>query len=188
MTGIRLNLADPADFLSPHDYIEQHLLPIAAELHRLTNELIAPGSTAEEIAVDMAPSSPGASFADLDRRLDESSKHVTFDGAEYFTIPKDVLVAKQAKVQLTAVVYLRHLQATCGAVEFRLVRDDGMLVENSTFEVTNKEPEMVTRILPFGYQDGSISPERREYVIQARYVGERTLPVCRRFSLSFVYI
>jgi hypothetical protein len=189
MTGVRVELANPDDYASPNEYIQEHLAPLIAELHRLTNELLVPGSTAEELSVDMVPTDvSGLTYQRLDRRLDHSAKHVTFDGNEYFTIPPELLLVKQAKVQLTAVVYAKSLGKSSGTVAFRLVREDGLIIDASAFEVSERVPTTVTRILPFGYTEGCIAPERRNYFLEARYLGTRTLPVCRRFSLAFVYI
>jgi hypothetical protein len=189
MTGVRVELANPEDYSSATEYIQQHLAPLVAELHRLTNELLVPGSTAEELAVDMVPTDPsGLLYRRLDKRLDASAKHVTFDGSAYFTVPAELLLVKQAKVQLTAVVYAKLLGNMGGPVAFRLVREDGLIIDASAFEVTSPKPTTVTRVLPFGYTEGCIAPERHDYFLEARYLGIKTIPVCRRFSLAFVYI
>ncbi len=190
MTGIRVQLDNPALYDSPRAYVEQHLAPAVTELHRLINELLSPGcSSSEEWAVDMVSTGPFASgFQPLDGLLQRAPKHVTFDGTEYFSLPKELLRSKQVKVQFTAVVYGKPLGKSCGPVAFRLVRGDGMVVDNSEFQVTTEEPETVSRTLSFGDQRGSISPELRDYIIEGMCVGGRTLPVCRRLSLSFVYI
>src|SRR5215216_4530947 len=107
MSGVKIELANPNAYASPREYIETHLAPVVAELHRITNELIVPGSSSgEEWAMDMVPSVRGA-FSPLDRRLDNSPKHVVFDGAAHKSIPTELLRTKQLKVQLTAVVYVK---------------------------------------------------------------------------------
>lgn len=190
MTGIRVELNDPTDYPSPKDYVEQHLAPVATELQRITNELLSPGATSsEEWSVDMVPSTGGfGAFCSLDAPLTVNAKHVTFDGREYFALPKELLRAKQVKVQFTAVVYVKLLHDTHYPVTFRLVKDTGEVIDNSEFDVSTEEPETVRRTLPFGDARGSISPELRTYYIQARCLGAGKLPVCRRLSLSFVYI
>jgi hypothetical protein len=185
MTGIRLELADPDDYPDLPTYIEQHVAPVAAELHRLANELFSPGSTAEELAVDMMPKKhPGSDFSRLDRRVDESPKHVIFDGSEYFSLPKELLRSKQAKVQFVATVYVKG----GGGAEFRLVRDDGMVIENSLFYVSGSKLQTRSYIVPFGEHAGCITPDSRTYFIEGGMATTGSLPVCRRFSLSFVYI
>jgi hypothetical protein len=184
MPGIRLELADPANYSSPSEYIEQHLAPVVTELHRLTNELFVPGSTSEEHAVDMVQARAGDDqFRSFDRRLYETAKHVVFDGSAYFSLPKELLRVKQAKVQFTAVIYVKG----DGEADFRLVRDDGVVIQDSTILINRDSRVEHVRRLPFGDQPGSISPENRTYYIQASNAG-RCIPVCRRFSLSFVYI
>lgn len=189
MTGVRVELASPQAYDTPQDYVEQHLAPVVTELHRITNELLSPGATsAEEWAVDMQPTTPGHNWRCLDKRLDETAKHVTFDGTDYFSLPAEHLRAKQLKVQLTAVVYGKPLGKRVEEVEFRLSRGDGVVIDNSTFAITGRDPQTVSRILPFGGQVGSIAAELRDYVIEARCLSRQTVPVCRRLSLSFVYI
>jgi hypothetical protein len=182
MTGLRLELNNSDAYV---DYIEQHLAPVATELHRITNELLSPGATSsEEWAMDMVSSKAlSATFSRLDRRLDESAKHVTFDGGEYFSLPPELLRAKQLKIQLTAVVYVKRL----GTATFRLVREDGMAIDNSEFETADVMPTTRVCILPFGDQPGCISSDKQRYFIEGR-ATKGAFPVCRRLSLSFVYI
>lgn len=186
MSGVQVELANPNTYDSPREYVERHLAPVVAELHRITNELIAPGSTsAEEWGVDMVPVNPSRNaFSPLDRRLDDSPKHVVFDGAAYQSIPTELLRSKQLKVQLSATVYVKR----GGRVWFRLVRDDDVVVANSEFACSEPSAVIVTRTLPFGAQPNCVAPEQRKYIIQARSVDSGAIPVCRRFSMSFVYI
>lgn len=190
MSGTRLELANPEAYASPQDYVVEHLAPVAMELQRVVNELLTPGATSvEEWGMDMVPSGPfSGEFQPLDGHLHRASKHCTFNGGEYFSLPKEHLLAKQVKVQFTAVVYGKKLHKQLGPVAFRLIRADGMVIDNSEFQVTTEEPETVSRILPFGELRGCVSPERHDYIIEGRCVGVRMLPVCRRISLSFVYI
>jgi hypothetical protein len=186
MTGIRLEFYDPKDHEQVSDYIRDHVAPVATELHRITNELLSPGSTsAEEWSMDMVSSAPiHDGFSRLDRRLDESPKHVAFDGSEYFSLPKELLRAKQVKIQFTAAVYVKGH----GTAAFRLVCDGGALIKDSEF--TTDSPILFTKTcrLPFGDQRGCIQPDRRTYYIEACRTKGRGIPVCRRLSLSFVYI
>lgn len=180
MTGVRLDLKDST---------EQHLAATLSELHRLVDGLLTPSaSTDEEWAIDMAPKEASAEFHSLDRLVHDRPKLVTFDGAEYFSIPKEILRAKRLKVLLTAVVYGKRVGKQRGGVSFRLVRGDGMPIPASYFMVTSEEPVTITRYLPFGDQEGCVAPSRHDYIIEGRYLDVRTLPVCRRLSLSFVYI
>jgi hypothetical protein len=189
LTGLRIQLPDPSSCASPQEYIEQHLAPAATELHRIVNELLAPGATsAEEWSMDMMPEMANAVWQRLDRRLDETAKHVVFDGSEYFSIPKDLLKTKRAKVQLTAVVYAQKTDQRLTQVDFRLVRDDGVVIDNSNISTKDPLPHQITRELPFGDVPGCVSPDKRTYYLEARSLSRSTIPVCRRFSLSFVYI
>lgn len=185
MTGIRIALDNPDAYPSPREYVEKHLAPVATELHRITNELLSPGSTsAEEWAMDMVPSKFGDRFCRLDRRLEEAPKHVIFDGSEYFSLPKELLRAKQVKIQFTAAVYVKGH----GTAAFRLVCDDEAIIKDSEF--TTDSPILFTKTcrLPFGDQRGCIQPDSRTYYIEACRTKGRGIPVCRRLSLSFVYI
>lgn len=189
MTGLRIDLADPATCESPREYIEKHLAPVLTELHRITNELLAPGATsAEEWATDMVPEGAFAIFQRLDQPLRPVGKHVVFDGTEYFSLPKELLRSKQVKVQLTATVYVKHVDEDPGTVEFRLVRDDGMVITNSHIATYDHDPYTYERVLPFGDASGSISPSKRTYFIEGCSPYRKSIPVCRRLSLSFVYI
>ncbi len=184
MSGARIELANPLTYDSPREYAEQHLVPVVAELHRVLNELLVPGSSSgEEWAMDMVPSVGGA-FSPLDRRLDASPKHVVFDGAEYLKIPTELLRAKQLKVQLTAVVYAQGK----GDVLFRLVRDDGVVVANSHMSTFSETPETITRTLPFGELPNCVAPKRHRYIIEGKGLDLGAIPVCRRFSMSFLYV
>ncbi len=177
MTGARIELANPNSYSSPKEYIELHLAPAVAELHRVVNELIVPGSTsAEEWGVDMVPSKQGLFFQPLDRRLDESPKHVVFDGATYQSIPKEILRAKQLKVQLTALVYVKGKG------------DDGSVVANSHINSCSSEPELISRTLPFGDSPNAVAPKQHRYIIEGKGLDPDAIPVCRRFSLSFIYV
>ncbi len=185
MPGARVELANPNSYSSPKEYIELHLAPAVAELHRVVNELIVPGSTsAEEWGVDMVPSKQGLFFQPLDQRLDESPKHVVFDGATYQSIPKEILRAKQLKVQLSAFVYVKGK----GDVLFRLVRDDGAVVANSHINSCSQEPELISRTLPFGDAPNCVAPKQHRYIIEGKGLDPDAIPVCRRFSLSFIYV
>lgn len=185
MTGVRVDLANPNTYDSPREYVTQYLAPIVAELHRITNELISPGATsAEEWGVDMVPSSTAlGSFHPLDKRLDDSPKHVVFDGAAYQSIPKELLRQKQLKVQLSAVVYAMN-----GDAAFRLVRSDGAIVLGSEFKTASREPLTITCRLPFGDSPGCIAPKQLSYIMQGKGLDLGAIPVCRRFSLSFTYV
>lgn len=184
MSGAQVELANPNLYDSPREYVEKHLAPVVAELHRITNELIVPGATSsEEWTVDMVPSVSGA-FSPLDRRLDESPKHVVFDGATYQSIPKELLRQKLLKVQLTAVVYVKG----DGDALFRLVRDDGAVVANSHINTCSPVPETISRTLPFGDAPNSVAPKQHSYIIQGKGLDPGAIPVCRRFSLSFTYV
>lgn len=186
MSGAQVELANPNFYESPRDYVEKHLAPVVAELHRITNELIAPGSTSvEEWGVDMVPSSSSlGAFSPLDKRLDDTPKRVSFDGAAYQSIPKELLRRKMLKVQFSALVYVKGE----GDVLFRLVRDDGVVVANSDFGCSDPSPVIVTRNLPFGDAPNSVAPKQHSYIIQGKGLDLGAIPVCRRFSLSFTYV
>ncbi len=186
MTGLRLELHDPRDYELVKDYIEKHLAPAATELHRITNELLSPGSTSsEEASADMMPSvSVTEYFGRLNRHVDDSAKHIIFDGSQYFSLPKELLRVKQVKVQLTAVLYLKNGKEA----DFRIVRDDAEVILDSTIHVTSRAALTYSCRLPFGDAPGCVSPDSRHYYIEAKALERSCVPVCRRFSMSFVYI
>lgn len=186
MTSAKLELAAPEGFETPRDYVEKHLAPVAAELHRLVNEFLEPGSTSsEECSVDMAPSGEAThKWWMVDTVINERPKHVMFDGREYFAIPKESLRGKRLKVQMNATVFVKN----GGSALFRLIRGDGDVVKESEFSASSSEPATITRILPFGEGPGCVTPHWQSYIMQARKLEKHSLPVCRRFSLSFTLI
>ena len=186
MTAAKLELADPHEFDTARDYIEKHLAPTAAELHRLVNEFLDPGSTSsEECSVDMAPSGEAPhKWWVVDTVINKQPKSVLFDGREYFSIPKESLRGKRLKVQMNATVFVKH----GGSALFRLIRGDGDVVKDSEFSASSSEPAIISRILPFGEGSGCVTPHWQSYIMQARKLEKHSLPVCRRFSLSFTLI
>lgn len=190
MSGIRLELANPNEYASPKEYVEKHLAPVVTELHRAVEELLKPGaSSAEEWAVDMVPNIiSDREFQPFGVPIKSRAKHVVFDGSEYFSLPEALKSQKQVKVQLQAVVYVKGP----GAADFRLVDDEGFVISNSSFGVASihgqNNPFTHTQALGFGAMSGLIQPELRTYYLQGRRVHGGAVPVCRRFSLSFIYI
>lgn len=184
MSGVRVELANPNTYANPREYIEKHLAPAVAELHRVTNELLSPGSTStEETSVDMVPTAvSGDVFHNFDTPLTRSCKHVFFDGSEYESLPPEVLRKKQLKVLLSATVCVLGE----GSAEFRLVNESNKAIHGSQFVMTGATPLEWSFTLPFGTVDGCIEPKKRLYFLQGR--SATALPVCRRFSLSFFYV
>lgn len=188
MSGVRLELANLDEYFTPKQYVQEHLAPVATELHRLCNEFFTPGSTSEATEADFTPELLASEWMRLDTPLHNEGKRVVFDGAEYFNVSKELLRAKQAKVQLTAVLYAIPQCEEPRPVEFRLVREDGMVIEQSKMVVNSIVPVTETRILSFGDAPGLIVPAKHTYFLEAISPKRASLPVCRRFSLSFVYI
>lgn len=190
MSGVQLELDNPNTYESPKDYVEKHLAPLVTELHRITNELLSPGSSSPEAwEVDMTPSDQTClHFSDLNRRLDDLPKSVVFDGSAYQHISKELLRSKQLKVLLTATVYVKHNAFDVGGAAFRLVRDDGAIVLNSLMETFAKEPATMSCHLPFGDSANCVAPKEHRYMLQGKGLGLGSIPVCRRFAMSFVYI
>ena len=186
MTGTRIELANPNLYDTPKEYVEKHLIPVVTELHRMLNECLDPGSSSvEEWAVDMAPRpSPNGGFSIIERPIKPLSKHVLFDGAAVHALPRDVLRRKQAKVQFSGTVYV----VGDGEAEFRLLRGDGDIVTGSVIRTDSKLPVTVSCVLPLVDADNSVVPKAMTYFIQGRMRTGGGTPVCRRFSLSFVYI
>lgn len=186
MTSARIELANPNLYATPQEYIEKHLAPVVAELHRALEEVTSPIG---EKSTDMIPLYSSLKWSPLDAHLDNTPKHFIFDGAAYEKVPTELLRQKQLKVQLNALVYV----IGGGSADFRLMRYDGLPftgepVIGSTFETDCHEPTSFTLTLPFGNTKGCVAPERRSYIIEARSVDSGIIPVCRRFSMSFVYI
>ncbi|HVI72781.1 MAG TPA: hypothetical protein VM656_15005 [Pyrinomonadaceae bacterium] len=170
--------------------MEKHLAPVVTELHRLVNELLVPGATsAEEWGMDMCPApGVGSRYTRLVRPVHELAKHVVFDGSEYFSLPKELLRSKQVKVHFAATVYAQHPGDDPGTVEFRLVRDDGMAIANSHIATYDAEPYTYLRVLPFGDADGCVAAKKHTYYLEGCSPFRASVPVCRRFSMSFIYI
>lgn len=181
----RIELANPNLYSTPQEYIEKHLTPVVTELHRALEEVTSP---AGDKTMDMIPLYAGLKWSPLDARLDNTPKHFIFDGSAYEKVPTELLRQKQLKVQFTALVYV----IGGGPAEFRLVRYDGLPVGEpvigSKFETDCHEPTSFTFTLPFGNTKGCVAPEQRSYIIEARSIDSGIIPVCRRFSMSFVYI
>ena len=181
----RVELANPNLYASPQEYIEKHLAPLVTELERIVEELTSPVG---DKTFDMIPQVSGLQWSPLDIRLDRSPKHFIFDGSAHEKVPKEILRQKQLKVQLNAVVYVIGGREA----EFRLVTYEGSVaaepVMGSSFETDCPEPTSFTLTLPFGNTAGCVAPEKRSYIIQARSIDPGAIPVCRRFSMSFVYI
>ena len=190
MSSVQLELGNPAAYSSVKEYIEQHVTPVLTELHRLTNEMIAPGSTSEAHSVDMTTDFPDERWRPLDTLVTSVSKSVDFDGSEYFSLPKDLLRAKQIKVQLTAQCYIRKTEDIfqLGGADFRLVDDDNDAIEGSQFTTMAPYPANFSLKLPFSDSRHHIRPAKKRYWLQARSHSSVVQPVCRRFSLSFIYI
>lgn len=181
----RIELANPNLYATPQEYIEKHLVPLVNELHRVVEEVTSPIG---DKSLDMIPQVSGIQWSQLDIHLDRTPKHFIFDGAAYEKVPTELLRQKQLKVQLNALVYV----IGGGSADFRLVRYDGLPfgepVLGSTFETDCPEPTSFTLTLPFGNTKGCVAPDKRSYIIEARSVDSGIIPVCRRFSMSFVYI
>lgn len=186
MTGARIELANPNAYESPKKYVEEHLVPVVTELHRMLNECMDPGSTSpEEHLVDMVPrGGQSGGFSIIDQPLKKEPKKVIFNGYAVHSLPKEVLRRKQVKVQLSAVVYVFD----GGEAEFRLLRGDGDIVHGSVIRTASLVPVTVSCVLPLINGDNAVVPRAMTYFIQGRMRTGAGLPVCRRFSLSFICI
>ena len=190
MSDISLILPDKGD-MSEKENVEKKLVPMAAEMNRLCAEFFRPGSTAEELSVDMTTDKNLKFFTNIDRRLEElQPKTCTFSCHPDIPQTKG---EKRLKVLLSAIVYVKGY----GSCSFRLVRTrDSSVVEESEFQVMEEKPVLVQRWLPFGQEDKTngyrdvcrISPFEEVYNMQARHMSTVTIPIVRRFSLSTVYI
>lgn len=181
MTDVKLILPEPDSF-EPGDYVRDKLIPLAGHLQKLCNEFFNPGCTAEEGIVDMMPAEPHKYFEDLDKRVIDKPKSVRFKAETGIPLYKG---EKRLKILLSAMVYVQPAGTAC----FRLVRaDDGMFIEDSVIQINNTEPTLINRYLAFGNQDGRISPFEYTYNIQGKFLGSKCNPICRRFSLTPVYI
>lgn len=190
MTGLRLELGNPNAYSSVQDYVKEHVAPVVTELHRLTNELLAPGATsAEEWSVDMIPPPlKRGQFARLDRHLQNTAKNVFFDGSTFLDVPAEILQRKQLKVQLQATVYKHDPNGVGGSVRFRLVDEHGWHIQGSSMHTDSSDPVTIHSTLAFGRDGHSVKPGPARYYIEASTSNERVIPVCRRLSMSFVYI
>jgi hypothetical protein len=200
--------------LSEKEYVEQRLVPMAAELHKVMNEFFTPGVSDEEHSVDMTTSDNCKFFTDVNQRVEkDKSKSVKFE------CPNDIPLFKgdkRLKILLAAVVYVLPVGSDSVSAKmsargfsskspptagFQLVRScDGSVVEDSIFQVMEDKPTLYQRYLPFGKEEktkgsaaGStnvcrISPFEYDYHMQARSMNVKCVPVVRRISLSTVYI
>ena len=180
-SDVKLILPEVESF-EPADYVRDKLIPLTGHLHRLCNEFFNPGCTAEEGSVDMMPTEPHKYFEPLDKRVTEKPKSCIFKAEPGIPLYKG---EKRLKILLSAIVYVQPAGTAC----FRLVRScDGMFVEESLMQTTNTEPVLLNRYLSFGNQEGRISPFEYEYRLEAKYLGTKCYPICRRFSLVVTYV
>jgi hypothetical protein len=189
------------------------LVSAAAELHKIMNEFMTPGISAEEHSVDMTTSENMKYFTDVNERLEEKKpKSVKFSAHPEIPLFKG---EKRLKVLLSALVYVlpadkNSMAAKIGSrgfkakedsrptAAFQLVRScDRKVVEDSLFQTVSSDATPISLYLPFGITDYDedidtgvvrISPFEYEYHIQARSMNIKCIPVVRRFSLSTVYI
>lgn len=189
MSGVRLELANPNEYASPKRYVEEHLAPVVTELHRIVEELLQPGaSSAEEWAMDMGTATGRPGYQLLSKRVYDDAKHVVFDGSEYFSVPEAVLREKRVKVLFTALVYHYNAGFEDEKVRFRLVDEDGTPIEGSELVTDSREPVTLSVALAIKRQKGCIQPTKATYYIEGCSSGGLSMPVCRRFSLGFLYI
>jgi hypothetical protein len=181
MVDFKLQLPEPTDF-EPANYTRNHLIPLAAQLHKLCSEFFTPGATDEAGAVDMAPKEPHKYFEDVDTPVSAKPKSVRFSVDPNVPLFKG---EKRLKICLSAVVFCQP----AGTAVFRLVRrSDKAVIEDSLIQTAATEPTLVNRWIPFGNEVGRIGPYADDYIIQAKYMGTKCLPICRRFSLSVAYV
>ncbi len=181
MTDCKLILPEPDSF-DPADYVRDKLIPLTGQLQKLCSEFFNPGCTAEEGIVDMMPAEPHKYFENLDKRVEDKPKSVLFKPERDLPLYKG---DKRLKILLSAIVYVQPAGTAC----FRLVNgDNGDVIEDSIIQVTNTEPALYTRYLSYGNQEGRIRTTEYTYAIQAKYLSTKCNPICRRFSLTTVYI
>lgn len=184
MSDLKLYLPTKEEEESPQIYVNKKLVPLAAELHRLTNEFISRGVTEENSDIDMVSQHNGRQFNVIDSNL-----HTVKPKMVKFSIGNEPLEknGKLAKVLFRALVY----SDTGEPVAFRLskYRNGKCLdwVRGSVFQISNKKPEEISLYLPLGEQNDKVSAREGEYVIESRYLTNFARGVCRRFSLSVVY-
>lgn len=181
MSNIKL-LLPSHEGLSAKEYVEQRLVPLAGDLKRLCDEFFVPGSTAEDVSVDMRPSQLKKFYSPVDTRVSEKPKSTSFWIPDNFPYEQN---GKRLKIQFRAVLYI----AGNGTAAFRLVdtkRDSE--ISGSTIQVMSSEPTLYERCLDIGRDGESIHPEVTDYHIEAKLLTTLCQPVCRRFSLSCVYI
>lgn len=181
MSDFKLQLPEPTDF-DPSNYTKNHLIPLCAQLHKLCSEFFTPGCTDEAGAVDMAPKEPHKYFEDVDTPVSSKPKSVRFSVDPNVPLFKG---EKRLRICLSAVVFCQP----SGTAVFRLVRrSDKSVVEDSLIQTGATEPTLVNRYLLLGNEPGRVSPYADDYVMQAKYMGTKCVPICRRFSLSVVYV
>lgn len=182
MSDLKLYLPTKEEEESPQQYVNKKLVPLAAELHRLTNQIIVRGSTEENSDIDMIAQHNGKQFAVVDTYV-----HTVCPKSCMFKMDKGEPMernGKLAKVLFKATVYSDNGKG----VAFRLSRvKDGKKITGSDIQTSSRDPIDVSLYLPIGDQPDRISPLEREYVIETKYVSLFARGICRRFSLSVVY-
>lgn len=168
---------------NPRAYVLNKLVPAVQELHRITREFFVPGSIKDMELLDLTTSEPSKRFADIDTRANRTERKA-------FTFSVDPKIPfyegnKKLKCMLTMTVY----SVPAGTVAFRLVNStDNVEVEGSEIVTTSEEPTTVVRYLEIGHKKGQVSPHETTYHVQAKYLGAKSNPICRRIEMTAVYV
>ena len=186
MSDLKLYLPTKEEEESPQIYVNQKLVPLAAELHRLVNENMTRGVTEENSDIDMVPQEVGKQYSLVNMYLHTvRAKFCTFSvDTKQTPLQKD---GKMLKVMYKATVYSENGKP----VHFRLMRvKDKVTIRQSDIQTANTKPTEHVLYLPLGdsSQKDRIQIKENEYCIEAKYVQLWARPICRRFSLSLVYV
>jgi hypothetical protein len=183
LSDIKVILPTKDESENPSDYVNNKLVPIVSELHRLTNALICGGNSEEYSDIDMIPSTIGLKFAPVDVYLQQKRpKSCTFEVPD--NTPYQQL-GKSLKALFKAEVYSEKGHSVC----FRLINSNsGESLRDSSLQVMTKEPKVYSVYLPIGAQKDRVQLNLTTYHIEAKCMTIIDRPICRRFSLSLVYV
>lgn len=182
LSHLELHLPTKEEEESPSIYVNQKLVPLAAELYRLVQLNTVFDRTMEKEESDMTCQEIGKMYSDVNVMLEESKPK-----SVKFSVDDSVPYEKNGKI-LKILFSMTAYSDGGKPVAFRLARQsDGSVIEGSTIQVESEYPHQYVAHLPFGDGKGRILPREETYLLQAKYITTLSRPVCRRFSLSIVY-
>ncbi len=169
------------DNLTEQEYIEQRLVPLAANMEQLCSKMFS--TIKEDEYSDMTCTDAKRQYTPVDTLVLVKPK--SFKLAVPYEWPL-VNNDKNLRALFMAVLYNKEE----GSSVFRLVRNGtDSEMENSQIQVTSTEPTVYQRYIKVGHGMNEVKFGEYEYHVQAKLLGmKRCVPICRSFSISLTYV